>query len=226
MMVAEGILTVARRPRQPRRRRRPWLGHAGGRRRRGGQDHRQVVHGRRRHRQRGRLDLARRHDRRGRARRDGARRRRAAGRVRRPSSAGPTRSAQGKPLGVRANADTGEDAANARRLGAEGIGLCRTEHMFLAPDRLPVVRRMILANTARGGGRGARRAAQGAAGRLHRDPRGDGRPAGHGAPARPAAARVPAVGRGAAHQGGHRRARRRGAAAARAPPRAGPSTTR
>jgi len=36
-------------------------------------------------------------------------------------------------LGVRANADTGEDAANARALGAEGIGLCRTEHMFLAP---------------------------------------------------------------------------------------------
>jgi len=50
-------------------------------------------------------------------------------------------------LGVRANADTGEDAAKARELGAEGIGLCRTEHMFLAPDRLPVVRRMILAAT-------------------------------------------------------------------------------
>jgi pyruvate,orthophosphate dikinase len=50
-------------------------------------------------------------------------------------------------LAVRANADSGEDAANARTLGAEGIGLCRTEHMFLAPDRLPVVRRMILANT-------------------------------------------------------------------------------
>jgi len=50
-------------------------------------------------------------------------------------------------LGVRANADTGEDATNARNLGAEGIGLCRTEHMFLAPDRLPVVREMILANT-------------------------------------------------------------------------------
>ena len=50
-------------------------------------------------------------------------------------------------LGVRANADTGEDAANARQLGAEGIGLCRTEHMFLAPDRLPVVREMILAST-------------------------------------------------------------------------------
>ncbi len=50
-------------------------------------------------------------------------------------------------LAVRANADTGEDAAKAREYGAEGIGLCRTEHMFLAPDRLPVVRRMILADT-------------------------------------------------------------------------------
>ena len=48
-------------------------------------------------------------------------------------------------LAVRANADTGPDAAAARRLGAEGIGLCRTEHMFLAEDRLPIVRRMILA---------------------------------------------------------------------------------
>jgi pyruvate, orthophosphate dikinase len=50
-------------------------------------------------------------------------------------------------LAVRANADTGDDAANARKLGAEGIGLCRTEHMFLGEDRLPVVRRMILAQT-------------------------------------------------------------------------------
>ena len=50
-------------------------------------------------------------------------------------------------MDVRANADTDEDAKKARELGAEGIGLCRTEHMFLAPDRLPVVRRMILANT-------------------------------------------------------------------------------
>jgi len=50
-------------------------------------------------------------------------------------------------LAVRANADTGPDAANARRFGAEGIGLCRTEHMFLGEDRLPVVRRMILAAT-------------------------------------------------------------------------------
>ncbi|MCU4183932.1 pyruvate, phosphate dikinase [Acidiferrimicrobium sp. IK] len=50
-------------------------------------------------------------------------------------------------MAVRANADNGPDAANARRLGAEGIGLCRTEHMFLADDRLPIVRRMILAET-------------------------------------------------------------------------------
>jgi pyruvate,orthophosphate dikinase len=50
-------------------------------------------------------------------------------------------------LGVRANADTALDAAAARQRGAEGIGLCRTEHMFLGPDRLPVVRAMILATT-------------------------------------------------------------------------------
>lgn len=49
-------------------------------------------------------------------------------------------------LGVRANADNGPDAKNARGFGAEGIGLCRTEHMFLEADRLPVVRRMILAS--------------------------------------------------------------------------------
>ncbi len=50
-------------------------------------------------------------------------------------------------LGVRANADNGPDALNARNFGAEGIGLCRTEHMFLAADRLPIVRQMILAST-------------------------------------------------------------------------------
>jgi pyruvate,orthophosphate dikinase len=48
-------------------------------------------------------------------------------------------------LRVRANADTPEDAAKAREFGAEGIGLCRTEHMFMAEDRLPIVREMILA---------------------------------------------------------------------------------
>jgi len=54
---------------------------------------------------------------------------------------------RGDRLGVRANADTGADATNARSLGAEGIGLCRTEHMFLGEDRLPIVRRMILSTT-------------------------------------------------------------------------------
>ena len=48
-------------------------------------------------------------------------------------------------LGVRANADTREDAARARRFGAEGIGLCRTEHMFLGPRRA-LIERLILAN--------------------------------------------------------------------------------
>ncbi|MFL5923901.1 MAG: pyruvate, phosphate dikinase [Gaiellaceae bacterium] len=49
-------------------------------------------------------------------------------------------------LRVRANADTPEDAAKAREFGAQGIGLCRTEHMFMAEDRLPVVREMIMAS--------------------------------------------------------------------------------
>jgi pyruvate,orthophosphate dikinase len=49
-------------------------------------------------------------------------------------------------LAVRANADTPEDAARAREFGAEGIGLCRTEHMFFGPERLPVMQEMILAD--------------------------------------------------------------------------------
>ena len=48
---------------------------------------------------------------------------------------------------VRANADTPEDAARARNFGAQGIGLTRTEHMFMGADRLPHVQRMILAET-------------------------------------------------------------------------------
>ncbi|RPI15364.1 MAG: pyruvate, phosphate dikinase [Lysobacterales bacterium] len=51
-------------------------------------------------------------------------------------------------LGVRANADTPDDAARAIRYGAKGIGLCRTERMFNAPDRLPVVVDMIVADTS------------------------------------------------------------------------------
>ena len=50
-------------------------------------------------------------------------------------------------LGVMANADTPEDAERARSFGAGGVGLCRTEHMFMAQDRLPVVQEMILADT-------------------------------------------------------------------------------
>src|SRR5205807_4815643 len=48
-------------------------------------------------------------------------------------------------LRVRANADTPRDATRARELGAEGIGLCRTEHMFMAADRQPKMRAMIMA---------------------------------------------------------------------------------
>jgi pyruvate, orthophosphate dikinase len=52
-----------------------------------------------------------------------------------------------RKLGVRANADTPEDARKARDFGAEGIGLCRTEHMFMAADRQPKMREMILSET-------------------------------------------------------------------------------
>ncbi len=49
-----------------------------------------------------------------------------------------------RKLGVRANADYPDDATRARQYGAEGIGLCRTEHMFFEPERLPIVQKMIL----------------------------------------------------------------------------------
>ena len=54
---------------------------------------------------------------------------------------------QYRKLQVRTNADTPQDAANAVKFGAEGIGLCRTEHMFFDPDRIPKIRQMILART-------------------------------------------------------------------------------
>ena len=56
---------------------------------------------------------------------------------------------QHRRLGVRANADTPNDAMNAREFGAEGIGLCRTEHMFFEGDRILAMREMILASTVR-----------------------------------------------------------------------------
>ena len=52
-----------------------------------------------------------------------------------------------RKLKVRTNADTPTDAATARKFGAEGIGLCRTEHMFFEPDRIPAMREMIVART-------------------------------------------------------------------------------
>jgi pyruvate,orthophosphate dikinase len=52
-----------------------------------------------------------------------------------------------RKLGVRTNADTPHDAAEARKFGAEGIGLCRTEHMFFEGDRITAMREMILADT-------------------------------------------------------------------------------
>ena len=53
-------------------------------------------------------------------------------------------------LRVRVNADTPQDAVRARELGAEGIGLCRTEHMFMAEDRQPKMRAMIMADDREG----------------------------------------------------------------------------
>jgi pyruvate, orthophosphate dikinase len=53
-------------------------------------------------------------------------------------------------MGVRANAETPMDAETARKFGAEGIGLCRTEHMFFDPERILAVRQMIISNTESG----------------------------------------------------------------------------
>ena len=81
--------------------------------------------------------------------------------------------------------------AKAREFGAEGIGLCRTEHMFMAEDRQPKMRAMIMADDEEDAARGARRAAPAPAGGLRGPVRGDGGPAGDDPAARPAAARVP-----------------------------------
>ena len=55
---------------------------------------------------------------------------------------------EARTMGVRANADTPRDARVAREMGAEGIGLCRTEHMFFGEDRLPFVQEMIMAESS------------------------------------------------------------------------------
>ena len=55
-----------------------------------------------------------------------------------------------RDIGIRANADTPDDAQTARNFNAQGIGLCRTEHMFFEPGRLTVMREMIFAETSNG----------------------------------------------------------------------------
>ena len=112
-----------------------------------------------------------------------------------------------RTLKVRTNADTPADAATARKFGAEGIGLCRTEHMFFDADRIIAVRQMILADTEE--------EREAALAKLLPMQRGDFEAifkameglAGHHPPARSAAARIPAA------QGRRDRGSRQGAAA-------------
>ena len=99
---------------------------------------------------------------------------------------------------VWANADTPEDAAKARELGVQGIGLCRTEHMFMQPERLPIVHQMILASTPASACSSARTPPAFSARRFRRHPQCDGGLARHNPAARSAAARVLAVARAAA----------------------------
>ena len=85
-----------------------------------------------------------------------------------------------------------EDARRARELGAEGIGLCRTEHMFMAEDRQPKMRAMIMAEDSDGAPRALAELLPAPAERFRGDLRGDAGSAGHDPAARSAAARVPA----------------------------------
>ncbi len=93
-----------------------------------------------------------------------------------------------RKLGVRANADTPEHAAQAVELGAEGIGLCRTEHMFLGSRPRSAGSRHDPCRGRRNPRRGARQAASDAARGLRGHLQGDGRQAGYGPTDRPAAA--------------------------------------
>ena len=111
-------------------------------------------------------------------------------------------------FGVRANADIPRDAKAARAFGAEGIGLCRTEHMFFAEDRLPLVQAMILARRREGPPQGAREAPAHAAQGFRRPVRSHGRLPGGDPHARSAAARVPAQARRADGRSRHAALRR------------------
>ena len=103
---------------------------------------------------------------------------------------------------VRANAETPNDARAAREFGAEGIGLCRTEHMFFDGERILAVREMILANNCGRAPRRARKAAAVPAQGFRRALHHHARPAGDDPAARPAAARVPAEDGGGDRRGG------------------------
>ncbi len=98
-----------------------------------------------------------------------------------------------RTLKVRTNADTPADAKRAREFGAQGIGLCRTEHMFFEGDRIKAMRAMILASNEKERRHGTEGPVAAAAERFRRHLQGDEGPAGDDPPARSAAARVPAA---------------------------------
>ena len=98
-----------------------------------------------------------------------------------------------RDIEVRANADTPDDAKTARNFKAEGIGLCRTEHMFFETDRLIVMREMIFADASEDRRAALERLAADAARRFHRTVPDHVRAAGMHPLARPAAARVSAA---------------------------------
>ena len=97
-----------------------------------------------------------------------------------------------RKLKVRTNADTPKDALTAVRFGAEGIGLCRTEHMFFDEDRIPAVREMIVAKTLQQRQRALDKLLPMQRGDFEGSVQGARRAPGDDSPARPAAPRVPA----------------------------------
>ena len=111
-------------------------------------------------------------------------------------------------LGIRANADLPDQAATAYALGARGIGLCRTEHMFFGDGRIPIVQRMILADNEADRRQALGRAAAAPASGLLRRLQGDARNTGDHPHHRPAAPRVPAEARGPHGRGRQARGRR------------------
>ena len=100
---------------------------------------------------------------------------------------------QASRIGVRTNADKPDQTANAVAFGADGIGLCRTEHMFFEGDRIDAMREMILADNVDDRKEGARQAAAVPARGLRRHLQGAERLPGHHPLPRSAAARVPAA---------------------------------